>query len=233
MNIGKEKTNEFINSIENLLVSIDDSRMVSDPAGNYNEKDYLGRLVKNARELVFYGEWLIALENAVDNLCGINYKLDTDILDLAESALLSAGCKDLRLGNVQLMKLQDDMPGFKKFLEQGLCMAHDGLLRRVHFDYNKILNSSDVEVSVDSDYGWVNIGFQFRDVVEFCFRQRRNYTDVVLSAGIRADKIDDLFFFDFSPYADCPVVAEDYRRSTCYVGCRKFSLYYKKYEENE
>ena len=91
MNTGRDKTSEFVNRIEKLIDSISDSGTVTDSVGDeHNEKDYLKYLVKNANELIHYGEWLIALEILLDNLAEVNYKLDNDIWSLAKSASLYA-----------------------------------------------------------------------------------------------------------------------------------------------
>lgn len=104
MNIGKSKTIEFIKKLEILAGSVDELRVVRDESGEYNEKNYLQNLVKEANELIAYHEWLIALENTLDNLHEVNYKLSDDILELAEAALESVPDKSGRQELIGLLR---------------------------------------------------------------------------------------------------------------------------------
>ena len=91
MSVGSEKTREFVKRIEILIASIEDSQTVKDSAGDeLNEKEYLRYIINNASDLLNHGEWLIALEDLLDNLAEVNYKLDIDIWSLAKSASLYA-----------------------------------------------------------------------------------------------------------------------------------------------
>lgn len=103
-NIGHNKTTEFINQLELLSIKADKERMIESVGGKYCEKDYLVHLVKEARELLKYNEWLIALENTLDNLCEVDYKLEGEILDLASDAMKVAANLSDRAGLIELLK---------------------------------------------------------------------------------------------------------------------------------
>ena len=234
MSVGSEKTIEFVDSLSRQAENVNISSTVQDSLGKqYNEKEYLNNIIESAYQFIEYGEWQIALENTLDNLCEVNYKLNSDLLDSAKAALLYSqdmGYPSDRLSLIKMMKLQDDMLSFKEYLTFDLRNAHDGLLREINYNYKR--NKCEVEVSVDGPDGWVNLVFELHDVIEYCFKQRKNYTDVVLSGGIHADEFGKIFYFDFSPYSHAGEGDIDaYRKSNCYVACKRFSIINKAYRE--
>lgn len=87
MNVGKQKAIEFIDKLESTLENVDTNNIVENAFNSYNEKEYLENLIKEARELIKYNEWGIALENTIDNLLEVNYKLDDDLITSAVDAL--------------------------------------------------------------------------------------------------------------------------------------------------
>ncbi|WP_343614528.1 hypothetical protein [Flavobacterium sp.] len=87
MNVGKQRAIEFIDKLESTLENVDTNNIVENAFNSYNEKEYLENLIKEARELIKYNEWGIALENTIDNLLEVNYKLDDDLITSAVDAL--------------------------------------------------------------------------------------------------------------------------------------------------
>lgn len=99
---GREYSRLLIDGLEKLAGTVDESSIVKDSMGIYNEKDYLLHIVKDARHLIRYGEWYIAVENTIDNLCEVDYKLDNDLVLLVEKALK---CGDDRENHLSLLDL--------------------------------------------------------------------------------------------------------------------------------
>lgn len=98
MNIGKTRTIEFIDILESFSRKANEGAFYTHSRGEKcNEKQYLEHLVKEARELIKYNEWHVALENTVDNLLEIDYKLDSNVLDLASAAFKAAANESDRL----------------------------------------------------------------------------------------------------------------------------------------
>ena len=105
MNVGKTKAIEFIDMLEVLSQRATEDILWTDSRGKkYNEKQYLEHLVKEARELIKYNEWLVALENAVDNLLEIDYKLDSNVLALASAAFKASTNESERLKLIDLLE---------------------------------------------------------------------------------------------------------------------------------
>ncbi|MDR0287813.1 MAG: hypothetical protein LBI03_08965, partial [Clostridiales bacterium] len=128
--VGKDEMRELVNRIAQLADSISDSGTVTDSVGIYNEKKYLQRLVEDANELLCHGEWLIALENILDNLAKVNYKLEPGIWCFAKRASKCAPdgwTHEKLLRKVMMTRLMavarygdDDMQQFKFHLEKGI-----------------------------------------------------------------------------------------------------------------
>ena len=78
---------EFINEIELLSKSRKYEDYVEDSSGIYQKCIVLEHLVSEARELVSYGEYKIALENILDNLHEVSITLDKKIIALARKAI--------------------------------------------------------------------------------------------------------------------------------------------------
>jgi hypothetical protein len=90
MNDGIKNTIDFIDQLEILAKTVDENGLVSDSVGEYNAKEYLTSIVYEARDLLKYNEWIIALEISLDNLYEVNYQLDDESIDFAKNALISA-----------------------------------------------------------------------------------------------------------------------------------------------
>ncbi len=78
---GKRLTNSFIDELEKIVNSPD-----SENSNLYLTED-VKHIIKEARELLDYNEWLIALENTIDNLYEIDIRLPSYIINIAKDAL--------------------------------------------------------------------------------------------------------------------------------------------------
>lgn len=63
--------NEFIDYIEKQMY-------VQDKSGIYQKDLYVKNIIFEAKELIRYGERVIALENMLDNLCEISFPIDAN-----------------------------------------------------------------------------------------------------------------------------------------------------------
>lgn len=105
MSIGETKVKEFINVLESLSQKASEDIYYESPQGqNSNEKEYLSSLINQARELIEHNEWYVALENTLDNLHEINYKLEGKVLDLASAAFESVPTKSDRANLIDLLR---------------------------------------------------------------------------------------------------------------------------------
>lgn len=98
--------------------------------------------------------------------------------------------------------------------------GYDGLIREIKiFNGNK---SAEIIVSVtDSENNgqWINIIFQMREIKEFKVNQKLNFSNIVISDGIKFKIIDNISYIDFAPYSDEIDTIEDFRFSDTYFGC--------------
>jgi len=77
---------EFIAQIEGLSKSCGKDDSVIDRYGVHQKADVLKSYVSAAKDLVKYGEYLIALENILDNLAESSILLDEKVINLARQA---------------------------------------------------------------------------------------------------------------------------------------------------
>src|SRR6476619_4592482 len=87
---GKTKTKEFIRHVALLSQSASD-RIVFGYRGEEPEKDFLKQIIADASDLVEHNEWGVALENLIDNLYEVDFKIDDMAVMLAEDALKACG----------------------------------------------------------------------------------------------------------------------------------------------
>lgn len=90
LNPGRSNTTKFIDAIEGWAGNIPANEEVNDTVASYNKKSYIENIVKEARQLVEYNEWLVGLEIALSNLHEVGIKLSEEILQYAENALKKA-----------------------------------------------------------------------------------------------------------------------------------------------
>lgn len=76
----------FITKLEEMRKMCNPEDMVKDSCGTYPKNEVLANLIKDARYLIQYGEYRIALENLLDNLAEYEITLDDQTLDLAVCA---------------------------------------------------------------------------------------------------------------------------------------------------
>lgn len=84
MNI--ESLLDFINKLEEMRKACNPEDMVRDSSGTYPKTQILAYLISDAKQLIKYGEYKIALENLLDNLAEYELKLDDKTLDFAARA---------------------------------------------------------------------------------------------------------------------------------------------------
>lgn len=82
----KEFLEEFLNQIELLAEEGNKEEVVKDTAGSYLKSSWIKHMVSDARELVKYGEYEIALENILENLNEVSLRLDEQTMELARQA---------------------------------------------------------------------------------------------------------------------------------------------------
>lgn len=101
MSKGRKETMLFISKIEEIRSLIEDCSYLIDYQGNkYDSKEYLARIILDARELLEVNEWMIALENTLINLDEVNFKLQKEILDPVVNFLYSLD----RISYINLVK---------------------------------------------------------------------------------------------------------------------------------
>jgi len=108
------------------------------------------------------------------------------------------------------------MNSLLKRINQG----YDGLIREIRiFNGNK---NAEITVSVmdyENERKWINIIFIIKRIEEFKLKQKLNFSNVVLSDGIKFKKIESKSYIDFAPYSDEIDSIEDFRFSEIYFGC--------------
>lgn len=84
--MNKEALEIFVNQIEKLSKINDKEDYVKDNSGIYLKSSFLENLVLDAKELIKYGEYEIALENILENLNEVSIVLDEKVVNLARQA---------------------------------------------------------------------------------------------------------------------------------------------------
>lgn len=77
---------DFITKLEEMCKACNSEDVVRDFSGTCSKSAVLSQLISDARELIQYGEYQIALENLLDNLTEYELKLDAQTLDFAVRA---------------------------------------------------------------------------------------------------------------------------------------------------
>ena len=104
MNLGKKQTIEFINQIELMAEDANAGKMLNSIIETCDEKIFIQNLVINARELIEYNEWLIALENTIDNMYEFDFTLDSKLVDLGIEALNIFSTNSVRVKSLEEMR---------------------------------------------------------------------------------------------------------------------------------
>lgn len=84
--MDKKKLIEFVNQVERLSNASTKEEYVQDEAGEYLKYTVLEKMVSEARELIKYGEYKIALENILENIHEASISLDEGTITLAKEA---------------------------------------------------------------------------------------------------------------------------------------------------
>jgi hypothetical protein len=122
-----------------------------------------------------------------------------------------------------LRKRKEEKTLFDRYMNnllKRINQGYDGLIRAIRiFNGNK---DAEIIVSVidyENDREWINIIFSISGIKEFKINQNLNFSNVVLTNGIKFKRIDYSSFIDFAPYSDVIDTIEDFRFSETYFGC--------------
>lgn len=74
--------NEFIDYVEKQLGQTNKQEYICDGRGTYQKDLYVDNIISETRELIKYGETVIALENMLDNLCEVSLFIDAHAINL-------------------------------------------------------------------------------------------------------------------------------------------------------
>lgn len=78
--------NEFIDYIEKQMEQTNEQIYVQDDKGIYQKDLYIKNIISETKELIKYGEGVIALENMLDNLCEVSLSIDAPAIDIIRKA---------------------------------------------------------------------------------------------------------------------------------------------------
>lgn len=84
--MNKALLDEIVKHIEKLIKQSDKSEYVKDARGSYLKVEYMSNLLAEAKELIRYGEFEIALENMLENLSEVSIFIDEETANLARQA---------------------------------------------------------------------------------------------------------------------------------------------------
>lgn len=84
--MNKEILQDFVNQIKDLAKKSKEDDYVNDGVKIYSKKSYLEWVLSDAEEFIYYGEYVIALEDMLDNLGEVNIVLDEKVINLARQA---------------------------------------------------------------------------------------------------------------------------------------------------
>jgi hypothetical protein len=84
--MNRDFLDEFINQLEKIMEVSNKDEYVQDSKKSYLKIFYLENLIIEAKELIGYGEYVIALENMLENLNEVSILLDKYIVNLARQA---------------------------------------------------------------------------------------------------------------------------------------------------
>ena len=84
--MNKALLDEIVKHIEKLINQSDESEYVKDARGSYLKVEYMSNLVAEAKGLIKYGEFEIALENMLENLSEVSIFIDEETANLARQA---------------------------------------------------------------------------------------------------------------------------------------------------
>lgn len=84
--MNKEILKDFVNQIKDLAQKSKEDDYVNDGVKTYPKRSYLEYVLSDAEESIYYGEYVIALEDMLDNLGEVYIVLDEKIINLARQA---------------------------------------------------------------------------------------------------------------------------------------------------
>jgi len=108
--------------------------------------------------------------------------------------------------------------------------GYDGLIRKIEFQsFDNVLIVISVMKGKNSE--WVNIKFLLNGLKEFTVKQKKHYSNTVLSSGIFYTNIDGIHYIDFSPYSDSMENESDVRMSDVYFASELIDYVISPYSE--
>ena len=111
--MNKALLDEIVKHIEKLIKQSDESEYVKDARGSYLKVEYMSNLVAEAKGLIKYGEFEIALENMLENLSEVSIFIDEETANLARQAFGSKiSVKMQKIINSLVKEYQYHLPGF-------------------------------------------------------------------------------------------------------------------------
>jgi len=129
-----------------------------------------------------------------------------------------------------------DVSTMEYFLNR-FYQCHDSIIRCIALIAQDETNTSKAEVILsvrdkekDGD-GWVNLNIKINGLTEFIGSDSGNYTDAVLSDGVKIGFFDNLTYIDFEPFTDEPRGIEDYKKSKCLIIGKEIFLEITSYSE--
>lgn len=113
-----------------------------------------------------------------------------------------------------------DISTFEYFLNR-FYHCYDCIIRCITMITTDGSNTSKAQVILSvrdeegTDDGWVNLSIKIENLTDFIGSNPENYTNEVLSDGIKIGFYDGLIYLDLEPYTDEPEGIEDFKRSNC------------------
>lgn len=78
--------NEFVDYAERQIMSSNEREYVQDNRGNYQKDSYVKNVISETKELMRYGEEVIAIENMLENLNEVSLNVDEYAIGLIRKA---------------------------------------------------------------------------------------------------------------------------------------------------
>lgn len=90
------------------------------------------------------------------------------------------------------------MESFFKRINNG----YDGVIRKIICHSEEEIEIIISTMDTNNDWEWINVIFTIRNIKEFKIHKKFNYSNNILSNGIKYIEIDDFNYIDFAPYSD-------------------------------
>ncbi len=84
--MDRKLLNEFVDYVEKQTGLLNPQTYVQDEQGVYQKDLYIKNVIADAKELIGYGEGVIAIENMLDNLYEVSLTINTNAIELLRKA---------------------------------------------------------------------------------------------------------------------------------------------------